>query len=298
VRVRPEHRPAASAAAGGDGFAPYTREERHELIGWLQTPLGPASRPLAVLNERRNPAWLKPVARGSLLHPDLAEQLFAVSTDLDPAVRERWRAFGETLQRFPQFKGKVIQIQRLPPDLRPELVVEEPRRTVLRLDELSSGEQQLLAMYASVVLAAAPLVVIEEPELSLDDKNQRTFRALLEGLVEAGQVDQILLESHVAAFDEEHVLRFSRSESGSTKVERRRSATPEESEIRERAKEQGAEKSWVTRDGYTQLPDPMRGDLGVMSGANVWFLKDEGRWGAWTAAELDEMFGLPGAPEK
>ena len=148
VRVRAEHRPHEAAPAA---FEPYTRDQRDELSTWLQTPLGPASRALAILNERRSPRWLlsgspdstRPdPAQGSMLHPKLAEQLFELSTAFDPAARERWRAFGETLQGFPQFKGKVVQIQRVKPDQPPELIVEEPRRTVLRLDELARASSR------------------------------------------------------------------------------------------------------------------------------------------------------------
>ena len=145
-------------------------------------------------------------------------------------------------------------------------------------------------MYASVVLAAAPIVVIEEPELSLDDKNQRTFGALLARMVESGQVDQIILESHVAAFDDEHVLRFRRSETGSTEVTRGPSVGEEESKLRARAKEKGAEQRWVTSDGYTQIPDNMRSEMQLGEGGHVWFVKGPRHWEAWPEAELDELF--------
>jgi hypothetical protein len=299
VRLQAEHRSgdAAGSPAMGEegGFAPIRREMRDQLLTWLQTPLGPQSRPLAILNERRQPTWLQRVDQGgSLLHSALADQLFAIRTNLDPVARERWRTFGETLQQFPQFRGKDIEIQRTQPERPPEIIVEDRGRTVLRLNELSSGEQQLVVLYASVTCANAPLVVIEEPELSLDDKNQRTFLGLLKELIKSGQVDQVILESHVPAFDDEHVLRFHRSASGGTEVTRLPSAGPEEIELRRKATALGAKPCLVTGDGYTQLPEPMLDDLVIGKGAHVWFLKDHGRWGAWTAAELDQMFGLPG----
>jgi len=294
VRLRAEHRPVNPAAPAAmlaeGGFAPVRPEARDQLLTWLQTPLGPQSRPLAIFNARRQPNWLLRSAHGSLLHPDLAEQLFAVRTNRDPEARERWRTFGETLQQFPQFQGKIIDIERPKSDQPPEITVEEPRKTVLLLDELSSGEQQLVVLLASIMLANTPIVVLEEPELSLDEKNQRKLRQILEGLVKAGQIDQIILESHVPAFDGEHVLRFGRSSTGSTEVERVHSAGPKELQIRQHAKEQGAEQSWVTRDGYTQLPEPMRDDLQIGNGAHVWFLKNHDRWGAWPESELEKLF--------
>lgn len=298
VKIRADHRPAElSAEAGEEAFKPIPAPLRDQLLTWIQTPLGSESRPLAILDERRRPTWLERADQRSLLHPGLADQLFSVRTAFDPGGRQRWRAFVETLQQFPQFQGKIIEIQPARSSAPPEIVVEEPGKTVLALDELSSGEQQLVVLYASVVFARAPIVALMEPERSLDEKNQKRLSVLLEGLVKEGHVDQVLLESHVPAFDGERVLRFRRSATGSTEVERGRSASPKELEIRAQAQEQGAEQRWVTRDGYTQLPEAMRADLGVGgSGASIWFVKDRGRWGAWPEQELEDLLN-PGGGE-
>jgi predicted ATPase len=290
VRVRLDRRPAErSVEEGENAFAPVPAALRDQLLTWIETPLGPESRPLAILDERRRPRWLQHFDQRSLLHPLLANQLFSVRTAFDPEGRQRWRAFVATLQQFPQFQGKNIDIQPARSVAFPEIVVEEPGKSVLGLDELSSGEQQLIVLYASVVFARTPIVAIQEPEQSLDEKNQKRFSGLLEGLIKAGHVDQILLESHVPTFDGERVLRFRRSAAGSTEVERIPSASPKELELRARAQDKGAEQRWVTRDGYTQLPEAMLTDLGVGSGAHVWFLKNRGRWGAWPEEELGDL---------
>lgn len=290
VRVRLDHRPAeGSAEEGESAFAPVPGALRDPLLTRIETPLGPESRPLAIVDERRRPRWLRPIGQSSLLHPDLAEQLFSVRTAYDPDGRQRWRAFVATLQQFPQFQGKTIDIQPSRSLDFPEIVVEEPGKSVLGLDELSSGEQQLIVLYASVVFARTPIVAIMEPEQSLDEKNQKRFKGLLEALINTGHVDQIVLESHVPAFDGEHVLRFRRSPAGSTEVDRVPSVGREDQELRARAQEKGAEQRWVTRDGYTQLPEVMLTDLGVGSGAHVWFLKKGDRWGAWPERELQDL---------
>lgn len=297
VKLRADHRPAElSAEVGEDAFKPISGQLRDELLTWIQTPLGQESRPLAILDERRRPTWLPDAEQRSLLHPGLANQLFSVRTAFDPEGRRRWRAFVETLQQFPQFRGKIIDIQPARSLSPPEIVVEEPGKTVLALDELSSGEQQLVVLYASVVFARTPIVALQEPELSLDEKNQKRLSELLDGLVKEGHVDQILLESHVPAFDGERVLRFRRSATGDTEVDRVPSAGPKELELRAQAREQGADQRWVTRDGYTQLPEAMREDLRVGSGASIWFVKDRGRWGAWPEQELEDLLN-PGGDE-
>lgn len=295
LRLRADHRPAEqSSETGEDAFKPVPAELRDQLLTWIQTPFGPESRPLAIVDERRRPRWFQQFQQASLMHPMLADRLYSVRTAFDPEGRQRWRAFVETLQLFPQFQGKNIDIQPARSGAFPEVVLEEPGKTVLGLDELSSGEQQLVVLYASVVFAQTPIVAIMEPELSLDEKNQKSFSELLDKLIKDGHVDQILLESHVPAFDGERVLRFSRSATGGTQVDRVRSASPEEVRIRARAQEQGAEQRWVTRDGYTQLPEAMLTDLGVGSGASIWFLKSRDRWGAWREQELEELFNPGG----
>lgn len=287
VRLRAERRPSEP---DDSEFKPVAAADRDRLLTWIQTPLGLQSRALAILDERRRPSWMSRTEQGSLLHPALAQQLLSVKMDFDPEARQRWRAFVESLQRFPQFKDKIIDIQPGRSGAPPDIVVEEPGKTVLPLDKLSSGEQQLIVLYAGVVFARTPIVAIAEPELSLDEKNQKTFGALLAELVKDGHVDQVILESHVPAFDGEHVLRFSRSATGSTEVERVQSLGPEAIELRERATKQGAKQRWVTRDGYTQLPEIMCTDLDIGSGAHVWFLRNHGRWGAWPERELEELF--------
>ena len=56
----------------------------------------------------------------------------------------------------------------------------------------------------------------------------------------------------------------------------------------------GATEQWVTPEGYTQLHEEMRRDLGLEQGGNLWFLRGASsqRWQAWKADELDRMFGF------
>jgi hypothetical protein len=110
---------------------------------------------------------------------------------------------------------------------------------------------------------------VQEPELSLDYKNQRLFHEVLWDILRSGAVDQILLESHVPTFDGPDVIRFARRADGTSEVRRAPAINDERREIAQRAKEQGAKQRWVTRDGYTQLPDNMREDLQLQDGGHV-----------------------------
>lgn len=133
-------------------------------------------------------------------------------------------------------------------------------------------------------------MAIAEPETSLDEKNQKTFGALLAGLVTDGHVDHDPSGGPCAGLRRGARPTFSPLGHGEHQVERVPSLGPEAIELRERATAQGAKQRWVTRDGYTQLPEIMCTDLDIGSGAHVWFLKNHDRWGAWPERELEELF--------
>lgn len=263
------------------------RLDRDRLITWLDTPFGPKSRPLAVLDARRRAHWLGDQDRSIIFPSPLAEELFAVRTSLRADQRERWRHFVRILNDFASFRSKDISIERLPGFKSPQVVIEERGQSVLAFPELSSGEQQILLLCAASLLANAGILVIEEPEISLDVKNQRLLQDILQATVDSRLVDQIILESHVPSFDGPSVVRFRRDERGASISERGPSAGVAAVELGRKAEAQGAKPRWVTSDGYTQLPDPMMKELGIGAGAHLWFLRGRERWEAWREDELE-----------
>ncbi|XXY45483.1 AAA family ATPase [Sorangium sp. So ce269] len=278
---------------------PTVNDEISALKNAMEAPLGPGSKPFFLLDARRRD--FRGIGEGgpddegaSTLSTTTAERLLALATSLDPEETERWRAFVDLIHRFKTLSDREISVLRAPiaggevTDLRFEV----RGKQILRLSELSSGEQQVVALVAAVLTSRAALVAIEEPEMSLHPENQKLVRDILREQVQRGIVDQIFLESHVQVFDGPEVLRFSRSTEGETLVTRQRARPGDE--LRARARASGAEEQWVTPDGYTQLPAEMRDELGLQSGGYLWFLRSrsEGRWEAWTEAELDEQLGL------
>lgn len=261
----------------------------HRVRDWLASPLGPGSRPLAILDARRRPVWL---GAGSPAHgAALVEALFNLRTSLRVDERERWRTFAALLEQFPMFQGKDISIDRVRANEPPELFFEDRGRSVLRLTDLSSGEQQLVLLCATILVANASIVAVEEPELSVDFKNQALLGDILRRQIDAGLVDQIILESHVPSFDGPSVIRFDRAPGGATQVTREETPVSASTALSEQARAQGAVQRWVTSDGYTQLPEAMRGDLQTGAGKHVWFLKGPERWEAWPEDELEQMLG-------
>jgi AAA domain, putative AbiEii toxin, Type IV TA system len=278
-----------SLSPSWEGRDDHEAEKRSELLTALSTPFGPGSRPLAVLDARRRAHWVGAPDRTRLLPAALADELFAHRTSLRPDQREKWRHFTRILADFASFQGKEISIERLPDDSVPQIVVEERGRSVLAFPELSSGEQQVLLLCAASLLAGAGILVIEEPEISLDVKNQRLLEGILRATVHAGHVDQIVLESHVPSFDGPSVVRFRRDEQGASAVERGPGATAADAELARKAESQGAKQRWVTGDGYTQLPERMREELHIGAGAHVWFLKGAARWEAFREEDLTDL---------
>ncbi len=275
---------------GGNLAVIADKAERDRLLSLFYAPSRAA--PLAILDARRRVQQHQPSLQGSLMPDVLLQQLYQLRTSRSPGGREIWRVFVGTLQGFATFRGKEVSVEvtGVAGSTSLDIIVEERGRTVLTLGELSSGEQQLLVLLAESLLSGAAVLAIQEPEISLDVKNQRIFRDILMNIQRGSFIDQIILESHVPSFDGADVIRFYRNEDGTSRVERAPSVNEERSAIKAKAEEQGAKQRWVTSDGYTQLPDQMREELHLQRGGDLWFLRGPHHWEAWPETELDELF--------
>jgi AAA domain, putative AbiEii toxin, Type IV TA system len=271
---------------------------RDRLLTWIQTPFGPGSAPYLGLDSHRRGSVRPTHGRtAEAFDVELAEALFQLRTSFNPQDRERWRTFTQLMERFATLRGREVSVDRLARNSAAELTFEERGRSVLALKELSSGEQQLVRLCAATVLLKSSILAIEEPELSLDSTNQFLFKELLREQINAGLRDQAIIESHVPTFDDgPSVIRFSRGPAGETVVTRAPATNDaNRRELEERAKNQGAAAQWVTRDGYTQLPAVMRGDLNLTNGGSLWFLKGQRTWEAWPEDQLAALLADPEA---
>ncbi len=266
--------------------------DRDQFLTWIETPFGPDSHPCAILDSHRH-ASFKPRSNASSLDVTIAEELFKLRTSFNPRDRDRWRSFTEQLQRFSTLRGKEVSVDRLVGGALPELTFEERGKSVLSLKELSSGEQQLVRLCAVTTLSAGAILGIQEPELSLDISNQNLLMEILRSQVQEGLQDQIILESHVPTFDGPSVIQFSRTSSGQTQVTRAPSINESQRALAQEAQAKGAEERWVTRDGYTQIPEIMRQDLQLTGGGQLWFLKGKRAWEAWREEELAALLADP-----
>ena len=277
---------------------PLNEELRAWLATWLREPFGPGSRPIAHLRAREGvSAYWHGLAEGPYPLPSFAEDLYRIRTSLDPAARDLWHRFIVAIRGLPQFESKDISVERAE-DGRPELLVEDRGRTVLRFSELSANEQQALTLAAFSFLAKAALLVIEYPETHLDNPMKTALLTLLQRRIDAGRIDQVYLETHETQFDGPTVLRAFKRPDGSTDVVRGPSVGEAPPDIDRKSRDQGAKQGWVTREGYTQLPEPMREELHLTLGGNVWFLKGKTRWEAWPGQDLEKLFPKEDSEER
>ena len=269
------------------------------LMNTLEAPIGPGSKSFFLLDARRRDFHsISKVSRAQYTAPSslpmpIAERLLAMATSLEPDETERWRSFISLIGRFKSLSGREVSVVRTG-DESADLRFEIRGKQILQLSELSSGEQQAIAIMAAVLTSRAAIVAIEELEISLHPDNQKLVHEMLKEQVESGLVDQIILESHVPVFDGPEVIRFNRTPEGTTAVARQPSSTALETQLRTVAQQRGAAEQWVTPEGYTQLHEEMRRDLHLEQGGNLWFLRggSDKRWQAWKADELDRMFGF------
>jgi predicted ATPase len=267
------------------------------VLGPLTAPFGQGSKSFFRLDARRRDYRFvgegdpPSAAPSSPLSPELALRLLDLKSSYDPIDIERWRAFTDLVSRFKTLHDYEVDVLRMP-DNSAELRFEIRRQQVLRTSELSSGEQQAIALCAAVLTSRAAIVAIEEPEISLSPAYQELVRDMLKEQVQRGLVDQIILESHVPVFDGPEVIRFSRSAEGVTSVVRQ--ASDANDELHAKAREGGAKDQWVTPEGYTKLPPAMVDALGLRGGGRLWFarIQPAGRWAAWTTDEVTKALGL------
>ncbi len=286
----PNDAPAAGHPWPDDKLRPLNDEMRAWLGTWLREPLGPGSRPIAVLPARDlGSAMRHGVTETTHPCPPLAELLYKQRTSLDPAERDLWHRFVVAMRGLTPFENKDISVERL--DGGPaELVVEDRGRIVVRYSELSASEQQALTLGAFSFLVRAALLVIEYPETHLDNPMKTALLTLLQRRIDAARIDQVFLETHETRFDGATVLRVFRNADGSSDVVRGPSVGEAPPDIDKKGREQGAKQGWVTREGYTQLPEPMREELQLTLGGHVWFLKGKTRWEAWLGQDLERLF--------
>ena len=246
----------------------------------LNAFLFPPSRtpPFGILRANRSSTWN---ASMYAARPDaaVAALIDEQARRRDPETRARLDSFYELLASFQVFANRRFTNEPTADGEGTEFVVAEPKRSVLGFQRLSSGEQQILLVLAQLFANGPRVVAIQEPEISLDHRNQALLRETLQKLTENGSLHQVILESHSPHFDGPTVVRFELDDGVPTAHRASPVRSEKDAALEAQARAAGAESLWVTRDGWTQLPEAMVQDLAVPpSGGCVWFLKGKHGW--------------------
>ena len=158
---------------------------------------------------------------------------------------------------------------------------------LIRLENMGTGVQQLVALVGHLLSTNAKIVAIEEPELNLSHDLQKVLRDLFERIVadEAGP-DQLFITSHSPVFAKGREHYFVSMTDHETHVEKREAhrrywdtwgfEPTEREEWRDDARELSTA---VSPRGEVRLPERVRSDLGLTQGGYVLFPKgSDGQW--------------------
>jgi hypothetical protein len=185
-------------------------ESRHALLGRLQYELRQQSLILRLRAYRS-------LGRETLIHADshlpldgpdwFQRRMYAVHVDPDLARRRQLKHLGHRLSELGVFPG-VADVELEPAqdaEFREcRLYVAVPGAGDVPLENLGTGQQQLIMMAAEVLVQRRPIVLIEEPEAHLHAELMEQFARFLrietEEASEQSPIDQLWISTHHHAF--------------------------------------------------------------------------------------------------
>lgn len=133
----------------------------------------------------------------NLAQIDKLSRIVEVMDDYNSRVQEGFKPLAKFLNIVNSFfsdSGKEIQVNKVG-----QIVVNNPNRESVTIDALSSGEMQLIVLFANVMLKRFrgekehSVLIIDEPELSLHIRWQERF---IDSLKKANSKTQFILATH------------------------------------------------------------------------------------------------------
>lgn len=153
----------------------------------------------------------------------LQRQIHLAFTSPDRRVRAQARSLSEHLAKLGVLGSRVEIIPVNNPALGElEVLIGSDRRSDFPLSRLGTGEQQLVALLAEIVLPDCPIVLLEEPEAHLHSSSMVRLGSFLEKSFQPGMpglVDQLWIATHHHLFALSDKYLDVRREDGRTLVE-------------------------------------------------------------------------------
>jgi hypothetical protein len=164
---------------------------------------------------------------------------------------------------------------------------------LLPLDHLGSGAQAVFGMLASLALARASVVLVDEPEQHLNVLQQEAVLDALTNALDSRGVGQLFLATHSVKFAKPDLdLRRIQRTEASAHAEKVTSPMLSAFEARGPAAPRTESPSMVAHDGSVELPSFVREALGIQPGEFVYFKRDpKGGFRLMSAAAMDAAIG-------
>lgn len=232
-------------------------------------------------------------------HSSLALDLYDARESPEPILRGRWGLFREVVGRLIGLDSERAVSVRFDRHLNEAQLLVEGPHSILPLDLMGSGTQQIAGLVGHLLLSGASILAIEEPELNLRYERQEELRDALRHIVEDGRgPGQLFLSSHSPVFEfGPHFYSLEPGPKGPV-VYRRPSETAATllgwGRVPEVFDGSRAVQSYVSSEGVLKLPQSVMASLELPHGGGVVFELDEaGRTEILSNAKFIERYELP-----
>lgn len=281
----------------------------HGPLLTLQLPNGSGLSTLGVSLIRADRRGTEPVEAGgqwlsrpSLFPQGLLKELRRCEESVEEPVHQKWELFERQVCAFSQFKIEALRVLMDNDGKHALAATREKRRYVI--EDLGTGVQQLAALMGNIALKAAPILLLEEPELNLRYDLQLELREMLQQLVRLeGGPRQLFITSHSPAFETDHDFYLLELRDGVPVIRRtpaseRLKVTHTEALSQALPDRPEVNSAYVTREGLVRVPTRILEKLELGSGGGVKFLFNEksGYVELLTDDQVDALFDAPVPP--
>lgn len=243
-----------------------------------------------------------------LIPPELCLKLNDSEQAEGAAGQAGWRRFLAVMQPFAPLLGGSLGIEWDRSQRRYRLFVRQGDRK-LHSWLFSAGVQQVMALLGWLSIHPASLLLLEEPELNLRHTLALRLRDALLALSRGKDGKQILLSTHSVAFESDlpasEAFFYAMQRKGEQISLEKRPAkeavafTGNEPFVTPSAPAARLPPCWVSAEGLVEVPERIRGKLGVQEGGGVFFVerKDTGHVELLNEEQFDDLLEPRSEPD-